>query len=497
MSKKTIKGDMFESYIVTAKNSTFTLDKNALVHYGGKIDLSDLMSGGAGDDDPTLSLLFGYGIVEDSVSKPGIKGNTYNINGEVVGLFGAVTTFGDNTKINIGKTAEVTAGLGIGITDIMALTGGDFSSLTIGSVYAAGDKTRIDIARGGEVGGLLGVVTTGRGASIVNAGEIQTGLLGMMAGSVAIPPLAGGAVAAAPGGGAASKMVNNGSISSALGMFGVGTSLALENGKNGDIVAGVIGMGVLSVDGMKATITNAGTVRVTISLELPEEMEGLLPISSAAILGGSGVEVVKNTGKLLGHVFLGDGNDTMTSVKGEIRGDVNLGGGNDTMNYAGGKITGKIYGGEGNDTLVVSKANQVLVEFANQGNDTVRSDFTYKLAANVERLLLTGSKDVNGTGNGGDNVLKGNSGDNVLKGGGGADTFFFGTKGGRDTIADFDKAENDVLDLSGWKGMTETLFEANAKEKGDDVVIKHGKDVLVIADHSLDDLADANIVFAL
>ena len=78
-------------------------------------------------------------------------------------------------------------------------------------------------------------------------------------------------------------------------------------------------------------------------------------------------------------------------------------------------------GGAGNDTYVVSTGDTVI-EAANQGLDTVVSDSTWTLGANLENLTLTGSANINGTGNTLANVLTGNSGNNTLNGGGGADT---------------------------------------------------------------------------
>ena len=54
--------------------------------------------------------------------------------------------------------------------------------------------------------------------------------------------------------------------------------------------------------------------------------------------------------------------------------------------------------------------------------ETVRSAITWTLAANVENLILTGTANVNGTGNGLANILTGNSGVNILDGKAGADT---------------------------------------------------------------------------
>jgi Ca2+-binding RTX toxin-like protein len=52
----------------------------------------------------------------------------------------------------------------------------------------------------------------------------------------------------------------------------------------------------------------------------------------------------------------------------------------------------------------------------------VRSSITYTLGANVETLVLTGTGNINGTGNGDTNTLFGNDGNNTLDGGGGSDS---------------------------------------------------------------------------
>lgn len=83
-------------------------------------------------------------------------------------------------------------------------------------------------------------------------------------------------------------------------------------------------------------------------------------------------------------------------------------------------------GGRGNDVYVIDNAADQVVELSGQGLDKVISSVTLTLATNVEQLVLTGSADINGTGNGLNNRITGNSGANTLSGGVGADTLIGG-----------------------------------------------------------------------
>ena len=98
--------------------------------------------------------------------------------------------------------------------------------------------------------------------------------------------------------------------------------------------------------------------------------------------------------------------------------------GADVLN--GGAGADSMSGGAGNDTYIVDNAGDVVTEALNNGIDTVQSSVSFTLGANVDNLTLTGTANLNGTGNGDANVLTGNGGNNTLDGGAGADTMVGG-----------------------------------------------------------------------
>ena len=78
-------------------------------------------------------------------------------------------------------------------------------------------------------------------------------------------------------------------------------------------------------------------------------------------------------------------------------------------------------GGAGNDAYFVDHFADAVFENANEGTDTVYSTAHFRLSENVENLILQGSADLQGYGNGLANAIFGSSGNDLLDGGAGAD----------------------------------------------------------------------------
>jgi len=183
--------------------------------------------------------------------------------------------------------------------------------------------------------------------------------------------------------------------------------------------------------------------------------------------GGSANDVI--SGNVVNNALNGNaGNDVIKGLEG-----------NDSLN--GGTGSDNLQGGVGNDSYYYD-GTDTMVELANQGIDLVVSPVTHILAANFERLLLSGALNINGGGNAVDNVVVGNTGNNtvvgfagndslsggngndILIGGAGKDTLTGGAGfdyfdfnlvteslpgATRDLITDFVRAQGDRVDLSG------------------------------------------------
>ncbi len=192
---------------------------------------------------------------------------------------------------------------------------------------------------------------------------------------------------------------------------------------------------------------------------------------------GQGIDTVKSLvtmsiGANLEHLTLigtVNANATGNSLANRITGNS----GGNILNGQLGSDT--LAGGLGNDTYIFGKGDKIVEKLA-QGIDTIKSAVSTGLASNVEKLVLTGTGNINGTGNGLANTLTGNAGANSLNGlagndtlvgGKGADKFVFtsvlNASSNVDAIKDFNTtADHLTLENGIFKGLAAGKLAASA-----------------------------------
>jgi Ca2+-binding RTX toxin-like protein len=157
---------------------------------------------------------------------------------------------------------------------------------------------------------------------------------------------------------------------------------------------------------------------------------GGAPVTGGVTITGTALpDVISPLVTILGQLLPGTGADTIYGLDGA-----------DTLN--GGAGADVLVGGTGDDVVVVDNTGDLVVEGSLSGNDLVQASVTYTLAAEVERLTLTGTAAINGTGNAFSNTITGNGAGNVLVGAAGSDTLW--GMDGADTLRGDDG--NDKLD---------------------------------------------------
>jgi Ca2+-binding RTX toxin-like protein len=137
----------------------------------------------------------------------------------------------------------------------------------------------------------------------------------------------------------------------------------------------------------------------------------------------SGEDLIGSGGQ--DKIFGFGGKDRLYGLNGD---DWLYGGSGDDL-LDGGTGRDVMYGGSGNDIYRVDNPGDIVSEETTPGVDDggldyVESYINYILPRFVERLELSGSSAINGTGNELDNTLKGNAASNVLSGGAGIDTLY-------------------------------------------------------------------------
>lgn len=219
--------------------------------------------------------------------------------------------------------------------------------------------------------------------------------------------------------------------------------------------------------GIEATLTTQGVISSPNNISLGET-------------SGSGILVGYNDSNVIGNLLSNDliGNSGNNLLQG-LAGDDYIDGrnGSDTM-----------VGGTGRDIYVVGSTADIVTELPGEGVDLIKSSITLSLVdtdgagtngGNVEKLTLTGTSAINGTGNGLTNMLTGNSAANTLKGLAGTDTLVGG--GGNDKL--YGGTGNDTL--TGGAGSDKFVFDTTRNGSSNIDTIKgftHRSDKIVLDD---------------
>jgi Ca2+-binding RTX toxin-like protein len=98
----------------------------------------------------------------------------------------------------------------------------------------------------------------------------------------------------------------------------------------------------------------------------------------------------------------------------------------------------------------------------------------------------------------GNDTLIGGAGEDTLWGGKGSDEFVFFGRFGKDSIADFNGVEGDMIDLAGVTEIEgfEDLIQNHAEQQANDVVINAGASgMLVLEDTTLSNLSEDDFAF--
>jgi Ca2+-binding RTX toxin-like protein len=162
------------------------------------------------------------------------------------------------------------------------------------------------------------------------------------------------------------------------------------------------GAGTDTVDYYYAT----GPVSVSLALATPQAT------------GGSGTDTLVSIEKLTGSNYA----DTLT--------------GSDAANVIDGRLgADTMAGGGGNDDYYVDNAGDIVQEASSGGTDRILSSVTYTLPDQVERLRLTGTGAIDGTGNDLNNYVWAGMGNNRLDGGSATDTVDFYYSSGAVTVS--------------------------------------------------------------
>ncbi|WP_175552083.1 beta strand repeat-containing protein [Pararhizobium antarcticum] len=410
----------------------------------------------------------------------------------------------DNWVVNIGGSIVVADGHGITNSgpfhdSVIGISGAVVANAKYkAGIFSNGVDAILQVDTMGSIHGYNGIVSYGENTNIKNFGQITAANIGIYSNAVESDIQNGGTITAKTGiyvetaSSPLTSVYNTGTIKADIGILGAAGSVNIANGFTGFIEAQTVAIKFSENPQNQNFLSNYGSIES----------------QDVAIQGSAGMDYVSNYHSIKGGIFLGAGDDVFINDGGTVDHAVDGGLGNDLYGFFNGKfdiidaggidtitsdstlslnsystienltlagvaningtgnalaniITGNsgnnildggqdnvidtLTGGNGNDTYVLGAGSDIVSDSG--GIDRITSSISRSLAnySTIENLTLTGSGNINATGNGLNNVLTGNSGVNTLDGGSGNDTYVLGSG--------FDK----VIDSSGIDTITSSI----------------------------------------
>lgn len=242
----------------------------------------------------------------------------------------------------------------------------------------------------------------------------------------------------------------------------------LDGGTGNDTMTGGVGDDIFTVDSTLDVVieraTDLGTDLVSSTVSFSAAGTNQDGIENITLTGTANIDATGNalanilTGNSGANVLTGgDGNDQLYGNGGL---DTLLGGNGDDL-LDGGTGADAMTGGVGSDIYYVDDAGDTVIDrVTDLGTDLVYSSVTLSAAGTnqdgIDNVTLTGTGNIDATGNALDNILVGNSGNNVLDGGLGADRMTGGA--GNDTYT-VDNIGDLIIELSSDAG-TDHVFSS-------------------------------------
>jgi Ca2+-binding RTX toxin-like protein len=312
-----------------------------------------------------------------------------------------------------------------------AITVNGLVSGTRSGIYSLGQYANITV-NGQVYGGDTGV-------GIANSGTLFVSASGLVSGGEGVSMQGG------------STLVNDGTVNgTGNDAIQMSDGFIVNNGLISDRFSAIFYSG----DGA-GRITNTGTIQGDLeSYYAASAATATMTIDNSGTWDGDirlepGDDTVINTGKIVGSVFMGDGNNSFDSRYGLTSGLISAGAGTDVIwggseddSITGGAGADRLDGGGGVDTVDYSSSaagvNVNLSTGVSKYGDASGDKLSHfeSITGSFERDVLTGDN--------GDNVLTGVLGKDVLTGNGGNDSFLmYGT--GTEKI--FGGSGNDLIQL--------------------------------------------------